>query len=265
MNLEIIRQIPVPNLDGATGSVFNSRGNMVVVGRWIGPDGVDTVSVVELNGAGELVNRYDTGDQSLNLTSYIDFDPVRKVYAFANEERITILDNNLHLITHTEPIFERVTGVVFGDDGILYATDNNQQEVFVFDQAFELERMIRFLSFSSGGIDYSSNGDLLVTDSSRGDLFRMNTATGYLSAIFTGLGSGQLRDVLELPDRSLRTIDALGNVSSWTADGQFIHEAPGLGFDYAADGIAYYIPTPTAMSIIAIGGVFAASRHRQAR
>jgi hypothetical protein len=118
LQLNKVREIPI-NAEGTTGAVFNDRGNLVVITRRNG-----NVRIVEYDAGGNAIDEYVRNPpDSLLLGSYIDYDPVQGIYAFADDHQVTVLDGNLNFVASSDSIFDRASGVDFAADGTLYVSD----------------------------------------------------------------------------------------------------------------------------------------------
>ena len=202
MRPERVGQITVSNVNTATGAMFNSSGNLVFIGQ----DNRYEVLVREVNASGQVLRQYDTGSGGLNRGSYIDFDPIRHIYAFADDDHLTFLDSNLCRIGATANVFQRASGVAFGADGCVFAGDQSDYRVYKFDATFALQSVLDFpypYGYVATGLDVADNGDLLLTSYGHGAVYRMNPETGDISQVVQDLGYGRVSSVMELPDGRL--------------------------------------------------------------
>jgi len=244
--LQEIRRIPI-NAEGTTGATFNDRNNLVVITRR-----ADRVRVVEYDASGTAVNEYNTGQGSLLLGSYIDFDPVRKIYAFADGNRVTLLDKDLRFLSSTPSLFRRASGIAFADDGTLYVTDQLDDELFRLDANLVTNLQIYAGGFVPTGIDFDAAGKLLVTYFGDGRLDRFDVSTLNAETVVSGLGYGGISDVLSLPSGQLLTTDDRNRLNIFTSSGMLLSQTPGVG--RFGDSLAFLpVPEPSVLAMLAVG------------
>lgn len=241
--LNILREIPI-NAEGTTGATFNDRDNLVVITRRD-----DRVRVVEYDAAGNAVGEYvDDPGASLLLGSYIDFEPVRKIYAFADDERVTLLDDGLNFISASAAIFERASGVTFAPDGSLYVADQSTNVITHFDSSLSIQRQFHSGGSITTGIEVSKTGHLLVTLWGNGRLDRIDLQTLSSETLVSGLGRSGISDVFELPNGNLLTTSERNVLSLFDEDGGLISSRPGVGA--FGDGVAFLVPEPSPMAML---------------
>jgi len=245
-------RITLSNVLAESGATFNDSGNLVLLCQ----DSSYHTQVREVNAAGQTVRQYDTASGGFLGGSYIDFDPSRRIYVFADDKHLTFLDANLHKIGATADLFGRASGVAFGQDGSVFATDQNDYHVRQFDSTtFAQESVISFpYGYIATGLDVAGNGDLLLTSFGNGAVYRMNPGTGAISQIVPNLGYGMMNCVTELPDGRLLTEGNYGGmVRLYSATGSL------LSSGYSDSGIGecavFYVPEPSTLVFLGVGAL----------
>jgi WD40 repeat protein len=247
-NLQSVGRITLNGIRGESGATFNDSGNLVLICQ----DTNNHVLVREVDGAGQTLRQYDSGSGALYGGSYIDFDPSRRIYAFADRTHVTFLDANLSKIGATADVLGRASGVAFAQDGSLFATDQNDAHVRQFDSTTFAQQNI--LAFPNGwvatGLDVSQTGDLLLTSFGNGAVYRMKPATGDITQVVPNLGYGMMNSVMELPDSRLLTIGNYGGTARlFSATGEALASAnSGSGI---AECAVYYVPEPSTLALLA--------------
>lgn len=248
-SLTKVGQVTVNGVRSGSGAIFNDSGNLV----WICQDNNSSyeVRVREVNASGQVLRQFDTGMGSLLLGSFIDFDPVRRVYAYASDKHLTFLDANLSKIGDTANVFSRASGVAFAADGSVYATDQFTSKVHHFDPiTLAEENTITVPSpynWVLTGLDVAGNGDLLLTSFGNGAVYRMSPDTGAISQIVSNLGYGQLSSVTELPDGRLLTAGEGRAARLFSATGQLLFTGGG------GDSALLYVPEPSTLVLLGVG------------
>ena len=253
-NLVESSRFTVAGIDSVTGSVCNDRGNLVMIARRN-----NQVEVVEADLTGAFIRSYATGRFSLLRGSYIDFDPATRRYVFADDDRLTLLDADLGLVASSSPLFDRASGVAFGSDGFIYATDQFESLIHRFTPGLALVESIPFSGWINTGIDASPDGSLLVSMFGDGAVDRFDPDTRARQNVVSGLGYGRVSTVLELPDGSILTAGTSLQLRS--AGGSLLHTAA-----FSGDSVALWqIPEPGVPALAAAGVVLALAGRRPRR
>jgi hypothetical protein len=251
-SLSHVGNISLSGVVGESGATFNDLGNLVLICQ----DTNYHVMVREVNADGQTIRQYDTGGGCLLGGSYIDFDPSRRIYAFADDKHVTFLDYNLCRLGATADVLGRASGVAFAADGSLFVSDQNDHRIHQFDSTTFTQRNV--LSFSNGwcatGLDVAANGDLLLTSFGYGAVYRMNPATGNTTQAVPNLGYGNMICVTEMVDGRLLTAgNNSGSVRIFSADGNVLAFADsGVGHTESA---ICFVPEPSAVALLAIGAL----------
>lgn len=251
-DLKQVGSFTIPNVNGYAGCVFDDSGHLVLIAQRA--ESFD-LQVLKVDAKGTVISKYSAGANSLLMGSYIDYDPVRKIYAFANDHAVTYLDSSLKLLGNAQQVFSRASGVAFGAGGTLYATDQFNSGINEFDLSFKKITTIPFPSWCATAIDTNPDGSLMVCDFANGSLSHVDPVTGSSTTVLKKLGYGAISDVEVLPDGRFVTITYGGPLMLYSANGQFLGESIGTT---SGDSVAYYhvnvVPSPTAAG----GGVILA-------
>ena len=253
--LNEVRQFSVNGVSTATGVTFSDHGTLVFIGLRN-----STTNVMEVDATGKILNDYDTGRGGLLRGSYIAFDPTQRIYAFANETQVTYLNANLSLIGSTPSIFQRASGVTFGPNGLVYATDQFQTQIRVFDTNRQLQQSISFPGSAATGLDFNGANQLYVALFGDGLLRKLDLGTNQQSTIVSGLGFGGISDVEVLPGGNLLATGFRSNLSLYSAQGLLLDSNSGAGT--FGDSAALYVPEPSAGLLLAIGVAIAIPHMR---
>lgn len=255
-NLEQVGQFQIPGVIGATGATFNDAGNLVLIARRN-----NAVQFLEVLSDGSIVREFHASNGPLLRGSYTDFDPVRGLYAFANDDRITVIDRDFNLVDSTPPIFSRASGVVFRDDGSLLAVDQFSSFLSVFDQDFALLDQIGVGGLGNVGMDVTADGDVLITSFADGNVFQYDFQTETVTPFITGFGFGDITDVFVLPTSELIVMGGAGPIFLYNSDGMLFNQSE--KFLEFGDSVAYFIPSPNAAIPLATIMLMSAGRRRQ--
>ncbi len=254
--LQQVGQFSVPDLPFNSGAVFNSSGNLVIVGMRAG-----STKVVEVDSRGTVLREYATGLSGFLDGAYIDFDAGTNRYVVADNHRITVLDQNLNYITSSVNNFSRASGVAFAPGNIILATDQGVSGL----RRFDAMTMTELSPLSIGGavrtgIDVGGSGDVLTTLFVNGAVQLLAGGNPPAANIVGGLGNGGASDVRWLPDGSFVTIGFRGNLRHFSSAGALIESGPVTDF---SDGVAYFVPSPGASVLLAVFGASTARRRRR--
>lgn len=260
MNLQLQVQgyVVIPGVETASGCVFNRAGNLVMLARVN-----DQPSVIEVSAAGQILNSVPTGSSTFLRGSYIDYDPLTNRYVFANDHQITLLDGNLATITSSASNFTRASGVAFGPDGLIYATD--QFEGILHRYAANLTELapVTIGGFTRTDIDFATTGNLLLADFSNDNIQQRNQTTGVLTTLVSGF---RFVSALEaLPDGTFVGMSSSHYTQRFTATGQLMYVGQFLGPNGGGvfgDGLAYFVPAPGTAALLGIVSITALRRRR---
>lgn len=260
-DLEMVGEIQIEGVQGvdgvqtATGAVFNSRGNLVFIGRRF-----DSVRVIEVDGFGSIVNEFDSKAGALTRGKQIDYHAASNRYIFADDDRITLLDSKLNFISSSTPDFEVPTGVAFSPDGSIWGIDNRETNIRRFNDDLSIELDPQLITLSSGGgMSRSLDGEILVTDAGNQNVRLVDPFTGDIQLIVSGLGT--VRAVTSLADKSFLTTNGTSAFRRFDLDGNLLAEASSL--PDSVWGMAQFIPSPSVASLVPLASVFALRRRRR--
>jgi len=244
----------VPGVGSVTGSIVNPDGNLVMIAR---SEITDTVQIIESDFTGQIINEYDTGAGSLLRGSYIDFDPGSGRYIFADDDKVTVLDQQLSFLGSTPEVMSRASGVAFWDNGNFYASDQSDDIIFHFNASFELVSQIPYSSRVSVAMDRDAQGNLVIADFGDGEIDLFNPLNSQRTNIVNGLDWGEVSGLLVLPDGNILT--ASGELKKYSPSGQLLLSGPAVG-----DSVAYYtIPEPGSISLFVSASLFLGLRRRR--
>ncbi|MBX3401855.1 MAG: WD40 repeat domain-containing protein [Phycisphaeraceae bacterium] len=253
-DLHVTRSVPISGLGGASGIVFNSAGNMVMIGyRQNAP------RLLEVNGLGAIIRstELNTGG-SLLRGSYVDFNAAAGRYVVAEGRRVRLLDADFNTVATTADVFTRASGVAFAPDGRVYAVDQTNGTLRIFSAGLSPLGTVSIGGWVRTGMELADNGDLLLTAFGDGTIQRWRPPSGPLTTLVSGLGYGNLSDVDQLPDGRIVSISASNTLKLYTESGQLLATGSFAAF---GDGVAYFVPAPGSASALAV--LLLAARRRR--
>lgn len=253
-SLAVTRTVPIAGLGGASGIVFNGAGNLVMIGYRQGAP-----RLLEVDGTGQVVRSVElnTGG-SLMRGSYVDYDAATGRYVVAEDRRLRLLDAGFNTIATSANVFSRASGVAFGADGKVYATDQNSTTLSVFTAGLQPLGGTFVGGWVRTGMARTNDGDLLLTAFGGGTIERWKLPSGPLTTVVSGLGYGNLSDVDQLPDGRIVSISASNTLTLYSDAGALL--ATGV-FGQFGDGVAYFVPAPG--TLVVAGVVLVASGRRR--
>lgn len=256
-SLEEQRHIIVPGVVSTTGLVINNAGNAVTIARY-----QNQARLVEISGAGQVLQTFELNMGALLGGSQIDYDRATGRYLVADDEQMRLFSPTFQPIDDTGPVFSTVFGVAFGPDGFIYASESDSPFIRRFNGDLQQVSTHLVAEFRPLGIEFANDGDLLIANSGTGSLSRWdNPPNGPSSPLLTGLGFGGIKDVDQLPDGRILTIGDFNTLRLYTESGILLDSGTAIERGYS---VTYYIPAPSAATLLLLAGVLA-SRRRRAR
>lgn len=253
-SLQVQRQVTIPGLAGGSGCVFNTAGNLVMIGYYQGG-----AKLLEVTGNGAVVRSVALATGALLRGSYVDYNAATNQYIVADGNHLRLLNASFGTVDVTADVFQRASGVAFGADGRIYGSDQFAGQLRVFDTALSPLGLVSNF-FERTGLERANNGDILMTSYDAGRLDRYNPTTNTTTPIVTGLNFGSILDVDQLPDGRLVTINASNTLVLYTEAGSQLATGT-LGI--FGDGVAYYIPSPSVGALLFVAFGTRANRRRR--
>lgn len=250
----LIRIFQVEGVNTSSGAVFGPNNELVFLARQGGD-----VKVLRVDADGQITGEYDTGHSSFLRGSYIDFNPVTQQYAFANDDRITILDADLNFVSHTMGfVFDRASGVAWGENGELYATDQLENTIAGFGSNFI--HTGRVAHGFDGGMDRVGSR-LWATDITQGEFGWFDLDTGSQGNLVDLSDFGEFSDIYVFADGRILTTGTHNELRMFDAFGTLLYQ--GGGFGGPGDGVAVFIPSPSGSLCLGALAVLHGRRNRR--
>ncbi len=255
--MEYVNEIRVDDVEAVTGGVFNRAGNIVVIGRY-----EDHSHVLEIDGEGQVVKSYQMRRSSLALGSYVDYNPVTGNYIVAEAERITLLDGDFNAIASSDDSFRRASGVLFGADGTIYATDQFRSNVrrFTPDLSEELSPIL-YGSDVAAGMSLRGDGEILLTQFGRGQIDVLDLDTETITPLITELGYREAADVVDLGNGTFAVTGDRNQMSLFSYEGELLAKTRII--DMFSDSLAFYNPIPSPSFFVPMIGLYGSFRRRR--
>lgn len=243
-SLNEVRRFNVGGVVAATGATFNGSGNLVFLGLR-----ADRLRVMEVDANGNILDEYNTGRGSGQRGASIDYDGLGRRYVFADDDYVTLLDDNLEYLGSTAGLFDRSSGVTFRQDGGFYALDQWTRLLSSFDSEGRLLRQDNVGGNINTGMDIAPNGDVYFVSYGDQVVRRFDPDTGQtVIAKSDGFGHDDISDLKILPDGRFLVTALTG--PSFLFDQQWNPIAQSDHFGGVGDSMAYFVPTPGTLAVL---------------
>ncbi|MEM7228597.1 MAG: hypothetical protein AAF432_07260 [Planctomycetota bacterium] len=255
-DLNKVAELEVPWLGGASGSTFNSDGNLVMTGRLVGNS---TSLVIEMDQSGNVIRTTPQGTSTGLGGSYIDYNAATDQYVHAAGDTVRILDGEFELVDESAESLRRSTGVHWLSTGDVFAIDglNEQSYLFGSDLSTSLEIGSPAAPGFYAGIEIV--GSQVYGGTVSGDLRMYDLDTGLTTELVSDVGVGAMIDIEMDDSGNIYTTSGFNVLRKYSPSGELLAiNGTGMG----GDNIAYFnIPSPASMLIL-VPAMVTARRRR---
>jgi hypothetical protein len=255
-SLNPVATLLLPGTTVIEGLAINPAGRLVCSVFKQNPNSTRTHHLFEIDSAGQVVRDLDLGIEALDRAAHLDIDSTGRIYA-ASTPNLLEVQPDFSAFRTMPRTFNRSSGVAVGPDNKVYATDQNQGVVAVFDQARNFERTFGLAALPTG-IDFGSDPSLLYYCAFNADaLRRLDLTTGATSFV-----SGPFNDISDVefaPDGSYYVSWERGHVLEHRS-AQHATLQTVVNGDFG-DAIVMYVPEPVTPMLLALTATGLAGRR----